>query len=750
MLRHAVESDDERLSATLTASPSADAATRTSEPLAPANPGNTTAEPRSLGPSQLRDPERYQLIGEHGRGGLGRVSRAHDRELGRDVAIKELISRGHVSEVRFLREALITARLEHPGIVPVHEAGRWPDGTPFYAMKLVAGRPLRDLIAERTTVEQRIGLLHHVIVVADAIAYAHGRNIIHRDLKPANIIVGDFGETIVIDWGLAKDLTSDDDSSIGGGPLRANRDEGLTSTGSVLGTPAYMAPEQRRGERVDQRADVFAIGAMLWELCAVRKPLSSVPHYRHRVLRRAGIDKDLVAIIDKALDPAPDRRYPDAGALAADLKAFKSGARIAARSYSLLAMLGHWTRRHRGLAVSIVAAIAVAAAGSALYVRNIATERDRAETSNNNLILEHAQLLLQSDPTAAFDLLQTYHGGNAQRAAMLRAEAQGLGLSHLRARPHTQAIYFAHALADGALVTLGGDGTVAKTTIAGSSRVIARGVAPQHTFAYSHAGHLLAYACDAAALCLLDVQAETMRPPPADAATFAPVALALSSGGDLLAAISPRGKASVWRLSNDSDGPPTLRYEAVVEGGKSISFVDDHTLAVRAPERVHILHLDRSPQLPSAPSELSVPGAIGMDSSAGTHLVAVGTTTGELAIIDSSRNQIVERDVICKGHVNNILMLPERSAVAYACQDGDAGIWDLRHNARSVLAYLDGGAAPGPGGQRPEHPPALPVAAGGRRCVRQSGSEFFSFSRREAKPWPRSWKPRAASALLEK
>src|ERR1051325_8862622 len=228
------------------------------------------AEAGTLVGTRIRDPERYRIIGEHARGGLGCVTRAHDRELGRDVAIKELISRGNISEVRFMREALITARLEHPGIVPVHEAGRWPDGTPFYAMKLVAGRPLRDLIAERTTVEQRIGLLHHVIAVADAIAYAHGRNIIHRDLKPANVIVGDFGETVVIDWGLAKDLRAPDDTVAGASP-QPDRHDGLTTTGNVLGTPAYMAPEQRRGERVDQRADVFAIGAMLWELCAPEK-----------------------------------------------------------------------------------------------------------------------------------------------------------------------------------------------------------------------------------------------------------------------------------------------------------------------------------------------------------------------------------------------------------------------------------------------------------------------------------------------
>jgi len=223
-------------------------------------------------PSQVRDPERYQIVAEHGRGGLGRVSRSRDRELGRDVAIKEMLSRGSVNEARFLREVLITARLEHPGIVPMYEAGRWPDGTPFYAMKLVSGRPLRDLIAERTTVKRRIGLLHHVIAVADAIAYAHARNIIHRDLKPANVIVGDFGETIVIDWGLAKDLSSSGDESMTAGtPSGSPADADLTATGAVVGTPSYMAPEQERGEQVDQRADVFAIGAMLWELCSLQK-----------------------------------------------------------------------------------------------------------------------------------------------------------------------------------------------------------------------------------------------------------------------------------------------------------------------------------------------------------------------------------------------------------------------------------------------------------------------------------------------
>ncbi len=369
------------------------------------------------------------------------MSRAHDRKLGRDIAIKELLSRGALNEARFMREALITARLEHPGIVPVYEAGCWPDGTPFYAMKLVAGRSLRDLFVEYQTIDERIPLLHHVIAVADAIAYAHGHNIIHRDLKPANIVVGDFGETVVIDWGLAKDLTASEAPSTSEGPLRVTRDDDLTATGSVIGTPAYMPPEQRRGEPVDQRADVFAIGAMLWELCALQRTSPASATQRRRVLRRVGIDRDLVAIIDKALDPDPAKRYRDAGALAADLKAFKSGARVGARNYSLYAMLAHWTRRHRALALSVTTALALAAIGTVVYVRNIAAERDRADTAlhdarreRDHAQLSEATLLLESDPNRAKNLLDKLELRSPQYA-LLTGRMQQLSAARVVAVP---------------------------------------------------------------------------------------------------------------------------------------------------------------------------------------------------------------------------------------------------------------------------------------------------------------------------
>ncbi|MGH2897482.1 MAG: hypothetical protein ACRDMZ_02320, partial [Solirubrobacteraceae bacterium] len=339
------------------------------------------------------------------------------------------------------------------------------------------------------------------------------------------------------------------------------------------------------GERVDQRADVFAIGAMLWELCAHDKvpPIDRV--VRRRTLRHAGVDRDLIAIIEKSLDREPRLRYPHAGALAADLKAFKAGARISARGYSLSAMLVHWARRHRGTALSIAAALAVALAGGALYVRTIAAERDRAEASNNRLLLEQADRVLMSDPTAAADSLQTYRGRDAQKLAMLRAKAEGLGLARLRAQPHTQTIYLAHPLPDGTLLTLGDDGTVAKTTPDGKSRVIARGVAPQYTFNYNEKLHLLAYACNTTGLCLLDVDSETLRPPPADRSALAPTCLGSSPDHHLLTALSPRGELSVWSMGER--GASETYYKASFEDGEQLRFIDDETIAVETTKHLY-------------------------------------------------------------------------------------------------------------------------------------------------------------------
>ena len=226
--------------------------------------------------------ENYVVSGEVGRGGLGRVLKAYDLRLDRRVALKEALSGSAYAHARFQREARLTARLQHPSIVPIYETGKRGDGTPYYAMKLIAGEPLSRIIAGTQSLEERLALLRHVLAIAEAMAYAHERGIIHRDLKPANVVVGAFGETMVIDWGIAKDLSEKSESGTsevshtdcaarGPRPIVAGfadtllfeatpSDGFVTREGGIVGTPAYMSPEQRAGGPVDARTDVFSLG----------------------------------------------------------------------------------------------------------------------------------------------------------------------------------------------------------------------------------------------------------------------------------------------------------------------------------------------------------------------------------------------------------------------------------------------------------------------------------------------------------
>jgi eukaryotic-like serine/threonine-protein kinase len=666
------------------AGPSSSSGNETPEeiPRLSSNPAHDARVPRLQ--SHFRGPRRYEILGEHGRGGIGRVSRAFDRKLGRDVAIKELHSRGTGNEVRFLREVLITARLEHPGIVPVHEAGRWPDGTPYYAMKLVSGRPLRELIAERNTSEARIGLLHHVIAVADAIAYAHGRNIIHRDLKPANVIVGEFGETIVIDWGLAKDLTTTDVPAGESDDFAASQEGDVTLEGCVLGTPAYMAPEQKRGEAVDQRADVFAIGTMLWELCAVQKAPPAKAHLRTRMLRRAGIDRDLAAIINKALDPDREHRYADAGALAADLKAFKSGARISAREYSFFAMLAHWTRRHRPLALSALVALVLVLAGSLLYVRNIAIERDRADSSLDELTLKHAQLLLTTDPSAAVDALMGYRGPDVVRANQIRAEAVGRGIAVLRTLPHTDVVRWTEVSPDGAIISLSADGTIARTYLDGTSSILIRGVSKIARATYARARHLLAYTCDPSDLCLYDIVHGTHTPLAATLQGASVNGASFSPDGNVLAVLSKDG---TLRLVDVTDATrPTIRLTRTIPGSKDVTFIDDSVLALPVDGGLEFVRTTGESE------RLAIADSTRWATSASDHELVLALRGGGAAVVASFPSHVVARAELCPGAITNLQYIPGRRSIAYACREGTVGVWDVQQNSVRRRAQLEGHA----------------------------------------------------------
>jgi hypothetical protein len=256
------------------------------------------------------------------------------------------------------REALITARLQHPAVVPVFDIGELPDRGPFYAMKLVEGTSLDSAIARASTLAERLSLLPHAVAVVDAIAYAHSRGIVHRDLKPHNVLVGAFGETVVVDWGLAKEVHAADDAVT----VAVSPDESLTRLGTVLGTPAYMSPEQAAGVAVDARADVYALGAMLYHLLTGRRPSAGHPTSLSHIEPRLPID--LVTIVEKAMAPSPADRYPAAGEMAADLRRFQTGQLVGAHHYTALQLVRRLVSRHP--AACSLGALTVFAIGFAL------------------------------------------------------------------------------------------------------------------------------------------------------------------------------------------------------------------------------------------------------------------------------------------------------------------------------------------------------------------------------------------------
>jgi serine/threonine protein kinase len=233
---------------------------------------------------------RYELIEPLGRGGMGAVYRVRDTALGRDVAMKVLAGAADAASERQLeQEARVLARLEHPGIVPVHDVGRLPDGRLFYVMKLVHGERLDAAALRVSSMPERLRLLTRV---ADAMAFAHANGVVHRDLTPANIMVGTFGEVLVVDWGLAL---------VGGAGDEAS-----------AGTPGFMAPEQARGQAT-ALSDIYALGALLgWWLVPERDGPARLP-------------RTLGSIVARATADVPGDRYPTAAAFGADLAAYLDG-----------------------------------------------------------------------------------------------------------------------------------------------------------------------------------------------------------------------------------------------------------------------------------------------------------------------------------------------------------------------------------------------------------------------------------------
>jgi WD40 repeat protein/serine/threonine protein kinase len=569
-------------------------------------------------PLQEVSPSLYHRGMELARGGMGRIVVARDRRLRRWVAVKELLDREGLDVRRFEREALITARLQHPSIVRVYEAGRWPSGEPFYAMEMVRGQSLDHVLAERRTLDERLGLLSNVLAACDALAYAHAQKIIHRDLKPGNILIGKFGETVVIDWGLAKDLAAAPDSDDVRAAARrraADSDsEQLTVAGAVMGTPSYMPPEQARGELVDERADVYALGAILYCVLAGRPPYRgrSSQEVLDEVLTTppppietmvSGLAPELITIVARAMAREPRDRYPMAGELAADLRRFLTGQLVASHRYSRWQRLRRYVRRHRAVvAVSAAAALALATTAVVSFQR-VSRARDRAEDAlkiaeaarreadaerarailrADELTLAQAHAALERDPSLTVAWAKELEPGtNAfARAVPLAEEAVRRGVARIFSGHGDDVDHVAFS-PDGTLIASGADDHTVRlwTVETGASRILVKHNAKIHALAFSPDGQWLASGSVDKTLRLTRV------------ASGESLEVALLDGTVRAVAFSPDGKqlaaaaALSVRVYDVGDRGATLRY-TVTHGkvARDVVFSPDGKLLATAGE----------------------------------------------------------------------------------------------------------------------------------------------------------------------
>jgi serine/threonine-protein kinase len=378
--------------------------------------------------------DRFRVVRFHAKGGLGVVSVAIDQELDRRVALKE-IQDEHADEpasrARFLMEAEVTGKLEHPGIVPVYGLGHDPTGRPFYAMRFIDGESsLKDAIRRYhdgtpsdpgARALQLQELLRRFLDVCNAVAYAHARGVLHRDLKPGNVLLGPFGETLVVDWGLAKvtGRADVDASGMSSEPLRTSSSSGShgeTLGGRPLGTPAYASPEQVAGRLDDlgTTTDVYGLGATLYHLLTGRQPFEPGPDMLARVVRgefprprqvKGDVPAALEAICLKAMALKSGDRYDSPRALADDVKRWLADEPVAAHREPLAERARRWMRRHRTAVTATAASSIVGLVGLAVVAVLQASHAGRLDEKNRALRAANAEIAAARDRAEARERL---------------------------------------------------------------------------------------------------------------------------------------------------------------------------------------------------------------------------------------------------------------------------------------------------------------------------------------------------------
>lgn len=632
--------------------------------------------------------DRYALGEEIAQGGIGRVFQASDRRLERHVALKQLLDPSPEHEARFLREALVTARLQHPAIVPVYDVGRFADGEIFYAMKLVTGRSLGDIVHESDSFDKRLALLPHVITVAEAIAYAHSERIVHRDLKPANILIGPFGETVVIDWGIAKDLREQEE-------LQAKRPSAeemgtlgdgsasLTMAGAVLGTPGYMPPEQAEGSSVDERADVYALGAILYYVLAGIAPYEGKSGFEilSRVLteeppdlstRERRVPRDLLAIVRKAMARDAQGRYPTANEFAHDLRRFQTGQIVGAYHYSRRERAYRFAQKHRGilattaLGLLVVGVIGFTSLARVLDARQVAEverdraneERARAETKQteaesasrkalqqtDELLLLEARTAARRDPNAAIawlsSLSNSFHRWGEAR--LIAADAQEYGISKVL-RGHTSAL---------------------------------------NMIAYSPDGSRIATASDdrRAAIWTRDGKLERML----EGHTDEVWRIVFSDDGQKLLTSSKDGSTRLWDVNT---GHVLTIVEARGAETAWSSFLDEHHIATIRCTTKHVeIHDLRTKSVEELPGETGCPGAFGLSPDRRTITYAADGSP-RVYNLDTREYRDYKSD---KGRCIMVYVTPNGRYISCAGTGEYSSLWDTKSGQQMEVTPASG------------------------------------------------------------
>ncbi|MGB0639211.1 MAG: serine/threonine protein kinase, partial [Myxococcota bacterium] len=372
----------------------------------PLSDNYTVSLTKDLGPTSFTDgiaeqddedaeqPHRYTKQRILGKGGNGVVIAAIDRKMQRPVALKiSTTEEGRAEQLRFLREARVTGQLNHPNVMPVYDIGTDTDGHLFFTMKVVSGKSLSERLSEQSAGS----LLQRLLVfrqVCNAIAFAHSRGVLHRDIKPANVMMGEFGEVLVVDWGICKvmDESVEDYQSL---TSTVSSDGLQTRVGEIAGTPAYMAPEQARGEveSLDNRTDIYALGALLYTILTSKAPIEGpIEQVLERVIRGDirsprevapdQVPRELDTIIRKAMHPDQESRYQTVSSLSDDVQAFIEKRPVSAVQYSALQRLGKWASRNQHILrpVGFTAALSLAAlvSGGLVHFNQMAESRDSA------------------------------------------------------------------------------------------------------------------------------------------------------------------------------------------------------------------------------------------------------------------------------------------------------------------------------------------------------------------------------------